>query len=137
MKETINMNKKEKDVWDTILEMNRKWTVENKAEDLKNYFHKNMVAITPVDLNRVEGQENCVKGWVNFAKNSKITSWKERDPKVQIYNESFAIVTYYFDMSFDVGSQTINMKGRDMFALVKEKGKWLVVADQFSQFPSL
>ena len=44
------------DVWQTILRMNKLWTVDNKAEELVNYFHKNMVAITPTDTFRREGQ---------------------------------------------------------------------------------
>jgi len=132
------MNKTQEQIWETIQEMNRKWTAENNTDELKNYFHKDMVAITPTDLKRIEGKENCVAAWKNFTENAKIRSWKETEPKVQIYGENkFAIVAYYFDMSFDMGGRTINMKGRDMFALVNENGKWLVVADQFSQFPNL
>ena len=132
------MDKTQEQIWQMIQEMNRKWTVENKASELKNYFHKNMVAITPTDLKRIEGGENCVTGWQNFTKNAKIHLWKESEPSIQVYGDGeFAIVTYYFDMSFDMGGQTINMKGRDMFSLVNENGKWLVVADQFSQFPNL
>ena len=97
-----------------------------------------MVAVTPTDLRRIERGGNCVAGWKKFAENTKIHFWKESEPKVQIYGEGkFAIVTYYFDMSFDMDGQTINMKGRDMFSLVNENGKWLIVADQFSQFPNL
>ena len=132
------MNKIQKQIWEMIQEMNRKWTVENNADELKNYFHKDMVAITPTDLKRIEGGENCVAGWKGFSQNAKIHFFKESEPKVQVYGDGkFAIVTYYFDMSFDMGEQTINMKGRDMFSLVNENGKWLIVADQFSQFPNL
>lgn len=131
------MDKIQEQIWQTIHEMNRKWTVENKADELKNYFHKDMVAITATDKERIEGGYNCVANWKNFSKNAKIHFWKELEPKIQVYGEDkFAIVTYYFDMSFDMDGQTINMKGRDMFSLVNEDGKWLVVADQFSQFPS-
>ncbi|VAX22176.1 hypothetical protein MNBD_NITROSPINAE03-1810 [hydrothermal vent metagenome] len=52
-----------------IQEMNRRWTVENNADELKNYFHKDMVAITPTDSKRIEGGENCVVGWKNFTEN--------------------------------------------------------------------
>ena len=132
------MNITQKQIWEVIQEMNRKWTVKNNADELKNYFHKDMVAVTPTDLRRIEGGGNCVAGWKKFAENTKIHFWKESEPKVQIYGEGkFAIVTYYFDLSFDMDGQTINMKGRDMFSLVNENGKWLIVADQFSQFPNL
>jgi len=132
------MNKLQKKIWEMIQEMNRKWTVENNADELKNYFHKNMVAITPTEMKRVEGGENCVAGWKNFTKKANIHFWEESEPKVQVHGEGkFAVVTYYFDMSFDMMGKTIKMKGRDMFSLVNENGKWLVVADQFSQFPNL
>lgn len=132
------MNKTQEQIWQVIQEMNRKWTVENKPDELMNYFHESMVAITATDMKRIEGREKCVAGWKNFSKNAKIHFWKELEPKIQVYGDGkFAVVTYYFDMSFDMGGRTINMKGRDMFALVNENGKWLVVADQFSQFPNL
>ncbi len=132
------MDETQEQIWKMIQEMNRKWTVENKADELKNYFHESMVAITPTDLKRIEGRENCVAGWKKFTENVKIHFWKELDQKVQVYGEGkFAIVTYYYDMSFDMGGQTINTKGRDMFSLIYENGKWLVVANQFSQFPNL
>jgi hypothetical protein len=130
------MDKTQKEIWKVIQEMNRKWTVENRPDELRNYFHKDMVAITATDQMRIEGGEQCVAGWKNFSKNATIHFWKELEPKVQVYGEGkFAIVTYYFDMSFDMGRQTISSKGRDMLSLVNENGKWVVVADQFSNFP--
>lgn len=130
------MNEEQECVWKTIQEMNRKWTLENKADELGKYFHEDMVAITATDKKRIEGGKQCLAGWKNFSENTKIHSWKELEPKIQIYgNGLFAIVTYYFDMSFDMGGRTINMKGRDMFSLINENGKWLIVADQYSQFP--
>jgi hypothetical protein len=132
------MNKTQEQIWTTIQEMNRKWTIENNADALKDYFHKDMVAITATDNKRIEGGENCVAGWKGFSESTKIHFFKETEPKVQVYgDDKFAIVTYYFDMSFDMGGQTINMKGRDMFSLINENGKWLVVADQYSAFPNL
>lgn len=46
------------------------------------------------------------------------------------------MVTYYFDMSFDMGGQAVKLGGRDMFVFAKESGKWLAVADQFSAYPA-
>ena len=132
------MNEKEikDDVWKTIRTLNRLWTVENKPDELKKYFHKNMVAITASDRNRLEGREACVASWKAFTQAVKIHCWKEIDPVVQLYGDGkLAVVTYYFDMSFDMGGQTIRLGGRDMFSLVYEDGQWWVVADQFSAYP--
>ncbi len=62
------------------------------------------------------------------------SSWEEVEPEVRLYG-NMAIVTYYFDMSFDMAGRTIAMGGRDMFVLVKENGRWWAVADRFSRFP--
>lgn len=45
------------------------------------------------------------------------------------------MVTYLFTITFVMGGQKQTMHGRDMFFLVTEGWKWLVVADQFSSEP--
>jgi len=133
----MEQSKMKEDVWRTIQKMNRAWVVEGDADKLKNYFHKDMVAITATDRERLEGRDACIASWKRFVEAAKIHYWKEIDPRVQIYgNGRFAVVTYYFDISFDIGGQTIKLGGRDMFALVNEDGKWWIVADQFSAYPS-
>ena len=121
------------EVWITLRSLNDAWTKGN-PNDLKEYFHKNMVAITGTDRERIEGREACVASWSDFANNAQFQYWKEIDPKIQMYGDT-AVVTYYFDMSFSLGGQTIDMGGRDMFMFVKEGGKWWAVADQFSAYP--
>jgi hypothetical protein len=133
----MDENKIKQEVWQTILDMNKLWTVDNKAEELVNYFHENMVAITSTDEFRRVGQASCVAGWKGFTDMAKINYWKEIDPKIDLYgNGLFAIVTYRFEMSFDINGQTIEMNGRDMFSLVKENNKWWIVADQYSPVPN-
>jgi hypothetical protein len=134
---TMDEHKIKQEVWQTILSMNQLWTIDNKAEELINYFHKNMVAITPTDAFRRVGQASCVAGWKGFSDMAKINYWKELDPIIDLYgNNLFAIVTYRFEMSFDINGQTIEMNGRDMFSLVKENSKWWIVADQYSPTPN-
>jgi len=124
------------EVWETVQALNRLWTVEGKTGDLTGYFHERMVAITPTDRLRREGGAACVAGWKGFTDAAKIHYWKEIDPKIELFgNGTFAVVTYYFDMSFDMGGQSITMGGRDMMSLVNEDGRWWVVADQFSSYP--
>ena len=124
------------EVWRTIQQMNRLWTSENRPELLKDYFHKDMIAITPSNAERIEGREACVKAWTDFAKAAKVAHWKETDPKILLFAKGkLAVVTYFFDMEFTMGGQKTRMNGRDLFALVKERGRWWIVSDQFSQTP--
>lgn len=123
----------EHEVWQTLRKMNDAWTKAD-GRDLVNFFHKNMVAITPTDRKRLEGREACVAGWVGFLKMARVLRWEEIDPEIQVYENS-AVVTYYFDMACEMNGQTVELSGRDMFFFVKEDGKWWAVADQFSSYP--
>jgi uncharacterized protein (TIGR02246 family) len=132
----LNASNVKDEVWRTIQAMNRAWTVEGDAERLRDYFHKDMVAITPVGRNRLEGREACVAGWKGFVQAAKIHYWQEMEPNVQLYGDGrFAVATYYWDMSYDMSGQTVKSSGRDMFVLVNEDGKWWIVANQFSMYP--
>jgi hypothetical protein len=122
-----------REVWETLRSLNDCWT-RGDGKDLINYFHKNMVAITPTDRDRLEGRKACVAGWSGFASRARIRHWEELDPQIAIHGNT-AIVTYYYDMSFEMDGQSIYTGGRDMFVFVKEDGKWWAVADQFSPFP--
>jgi ketosteroid isomerase-like protein len=132
---TINFNDSTKqEIWKTVRAMNDAWT-KGDPDDLARFFHRDMVAITPSDRNRLDGGEACIAGWKGFSSAARIHRWEEIDPAIQIYGDS-AVITYYFDMSFEMNGQTFDMGGRDMFFFVKEDGRWWAVADQFSSFPA-
>lgn len=122
------------EIWSTVRAMNDAWT-KGYPDDLSNFFHQNMVAITATDRNRLDGGAACIAGWKGFCDVARIHRWEEVDPVIHVYGDS-AVVAYYFDMSFDMGGQRINMGGRDMFFFVKEDERWWAVADQFSPYPA-
>ncbi|MCL1893521.1 MAG: nuclear transport factor 2 family protein [Holophagaceae bacterium] len=121
------------EIWAMVQAMNDVWTTGN-PEELSNYFHPNMVAVTPMNRHRIEGGVACIEGWKSFAKSAKIHYWKEINPIIHLYGNS-AVVAYDYDMSFDMGGSTTQSSGRDLFFVVKENGKWWAVADQFSPYP--
>lgn len=120
-------------IWSTLRAINDAWTKGN-PDDLAQYFHPDMVAITATDRHRLNGAAACIAGWKSFAEATTIHHWREIDPVIHVYGNS-AVVAYDFDMAFDMNGQTIQMGGRDMFFFVKENGRWWAVADQFSAYP--
>lgn len=122
------------EIWANVREMNDTWTKGN-PDDLSKFFHRDMVAITPTDRERLDGGAACVAGWKGFCSAARIHRWEEIDPVIHVYANS-AVVSYYFDMSFDMAGNTINLGGRDMFFFVKAGDKWWAVADQFSPYPA-
>jgi len=130
------MNKTEQEVWATVQAMNRCWTCGDllELEKLQDYFHDRMVALTPLNRYRLEGREACIAGWSNFARHATIHTWKEKEVLVQVFDEA-AVVTYYYELACDADGTALFLTGRDMLTLIREHGRWLVAADQFSPFP--
>lgn len=122
------------EIWATLRALNDAWTQGN-PDDLVEYFHPDMIAITATDQKRREGGATCLAGWKGFAEATRIHRWEEIDPVIQVYGPS-AVVAYYFDMSFEMNGRTIELGGRDMFFFVKENGRWLAVADHYSPYPA-
>ncbi|MDD1681581.1 MAG: nuclear transport factor 2 family protein [Methanoregula sp.] len=120
-----------------VKEMNRCWTAGWHEEQFRQYIHPDAVAIVPATPGRLEGRDAYVAGWRSFCEAAVIHEWKETGHKVQLYNGGkCAVVTYFFSLTFAIGAQKQTMQGRDMFFLVKEGRRWLVVADQFSPEPA-
>ena len=77
-----------------------------------------------------------VPGGEDFCEAAVIHEWRETDHKAQVYTSGkSAVVTYFFSITSAMGVQKLTIEGRDMFFLVKEGRKWLVVADKFSPEP--
>ena len=123
----------------TVEKYNRAWTLEHAPERLKEFFHPEMVAISPGALERIEGAESCIAGWSAFADANRVTEFRTHSEKVQLWGGgTVAVVTYCYEMSWEKpDSETVNSAGLDMFVLARENGRWWAVADQFSTFPKL
>jgi uncharacterized protein (TIGR02246 family) len=121
------------EIWSMVRAMNDAWTL-GDPNDLAKYFHPDMIAVTPAARHKLDGGQACIEGWKSFANSAKTHYWKEIDPAIHVYGNA-AVVAYDFDMSFDMGGKTIQSAGRDLLLVVKENGKWLVAADQFSPYP--
>ncbi|MBU0742352.1 nuclear transport factor 2 family protein [bacterium] len=127
------MNAVETEVWDPVEALNRCWTT-GSAADLRDYFHETMVAITPADRMPLLGREACVSAWTEYAETTKIISWQTHNPNIRVYGDT-AIVTYSYEMRCERAGMSFRPSGRDMIVLVRDAGRWWVIADQFSPYP--
>ncbi|MDR1828286.1 MAG: nuclear transport factor 2 family protein [Methylobacteriaceae bacterium] len=126
-------NPAQQEVFSVVHAANLAWT-KGDPDDLDQFFHPRMIAFTASDHNARIGSSACLEGWKGFAGAARIDEWRELDPKVELYGDS-AVVVYYYDMSGAFGDTPFHFTGRDMFFLVRENGRWLIVADHFSSYP--
>ena len=132
MDDTARMGETENMIWD----MNQCWTAGWHEEQFRQYIHPHAVAIVPTNPGWLEGRDAYRAGWRSFTQAVVIHEWRETYHKVQIYTSGkSAVVTYVFSITFARGRGRQSMQGRDMVFLVKEGGRGLVAADQFSPNP--
>ena len=120
----------QREVLATVHDMNRAWTG-GHAERLADYFHPRMVALTPADARRLESGAACQAAWAAYAEETVIHRWEESDPLVRVHGAA-AVVAYDYEIDAERAGQRRLMRGRDLLFLMRENGRWLVVADQFT-----
>ena len=127
----------EHEVWAVVVAMNRLWTIDGKPERLVDYFAPEMIAITPTDAFRREGQASCVAGWTDFVRTSHIRRWEEKNPKVLVLADGLcAVVAYDFEIDFEMNGHRVEMHGRDLMTFEKREKRWWLVADMFAPAPA-
>jgi len=123
----------EKEVLGVVTDLNRCWTT-GRTDELARFFHPDMVAVTPADRLPLVGGGTCAAAWKAYADSTTIRSFHAADYRVRVFGNA-AVVTYTFEMECEQGGKTFMPSGRDMMLLVREDGKWWLVADQFSAYP--
>ena len=122
--------------WETIQTLNRLWTADDRPEELARFFHERMIAVVPQEAAPKLGRLACVAGWSGFCRMARIHSWEESEPHIELYAQGLcAVVSYTFAIEFTIGTTRFYQKGRDLFTLVFEDGRYQVVADQYSPMP--
>ena len=122
-----------REVWATVRALNDAWTRAD-GSTLGEFFHPRMVAIAPGVRRPYVGREACVAAWNAFAASAAIREWRESDLGIQVFGDT-AVVTYEYELSAGMNGRDVVLRGRDMLTLLREAGRWWLIADQFSPLP--
>jgi hypothetical protein len=108
-----------------VRELNRTW-VSGAPQKLGPFFHPDIVIVHPGFQGRSVGREACVASYVEFAKNAKVLAFEEREPEVDVFDD-VAVVSYTFDIAYDLEGRRYREQGRDLFVLRRQRGRWRAV----------
>jgi ketosteroid isomerase-like protein len=93
---------------------------------LQSCFHRDMV-IKGGDLETAaEGRKACVRSYIDFIDQAKISEFKQDEPDIRIFGNT-AIASYSWRIGYSMGGKDYDEKGWDIFAFMREDGKWLAV----------
>jgi ketosteroid isomerase-like protein len=108
-----------------LQKINEAWS-KGHPEELAEYFHEDLVILSPTLQRMGEGKEACVKSYKDFLEHADIHEYKERDHMIDVWGKT-AVATYAFDISYEMNGQTSRESGHDMFVFNREAEKWLAV----------
>ena len=122
---TISEEKSIEDITQIIKKINQSWK-EGYTEKLEKYFHEKMMVVSP-DLKILgEGREACIKSYSDFITQAKVKKYSESALDVRVW-EKTAIVSYKYDVVWEMGGKAYEESGKDLFIFTFECGKWLAV----------
>jgi len=120
-----NTKKDPEEVRELLQKITDAWT-RGDPDDLAEYFHEELVILSP-DLQRMgKGKAACVQSYKDFMAQAVVHEYKERDHKIDVWGNT-AVSTYAFDITYEMDGQTFRESGHDMFVFNQEGEKWLAV----------
>jgi len=110
------MTAAEQHLWETVQALNRAWA-EGRRDDVLPFLHRDRVG-----------------SWRTNDDGTTVLEWREDDAHVRIYQSVAAVVTYAYVVRYrPAGGEPRERRGRDAVFLVRENGRWLVIADQLTR----
>lgn len=111
--------------WDTIRRINQAWVL-RRAEDLEAVLHPDVVVVPPPPAAAVRGREACIASYREFALEARVLHFEELSPAVEVFGDT-AVATYDFAITYEIGGTYTTERGREIFVLTREDGRWLAV----------
>lgn len=108
-----------------IRRINQAWLA-GRVDDLAPLVHPDVVMVFPGFVGQVAGREGFLEGFREFCANARIHEFHERDHQISVTGE-VAVVTFRYDMVYELSGQRSRASGRDLWVLAKQAGRWLAV----------
>lgn len=112
-------------LWLHVKSLNEMW-VSGNPDKLDPFFHNDVVVLHFDYKTRLRGREAVIASYHEFCEESTVNTFKQFKPIIDIFGNT-AVVTYAFEIEYEMGGQVYNESGRDMFVFLQEDSDWLAV----------
>ncbi|MGH9280919.1 MAG: nuclear transport factor 2 family protein [Acidimicrobiales bacterium] len=106
--------------WETVQRINQAWR-DGDAAGIGGLFHEDAVIVHPGFEGRSEGRDACVRSYQEFAEQAAVQRLDAFDAHTDVVGDT-AVVTYGFEIDYQVEGELLNDSGRDVFVLRRENG---------------
>ncbi len=117
--------KSKKEIIEIIKKIILSW-VEGHPENLRNYFHENMMIVSPELKVLGKGIEECIKGYSDFINQATIIEHNISEPEIYVF-ENTAIASYKYDFAWEIKGKSYKESSQNLFAFTYTDNNWLAV----------
>ncbi len=126
--QNYNLSIMEKDVLGVIKAFNKAFA----ANDVERYFsfiHEEITLFIPSSPYRIEGKVDDKEEfvWSLERERTKVGFFQELQPKIQVLNESTALVTYHNRGAYGAEENESILYLKESNLLIKENNKWKII----------
>lgn len=100
--------------------------VEGNPEKLNEYFHEDIMIVSPELKVRGKGKDECIKSYVDFLSKATLNEYNQSEPQICVFG-STATVSYKYDVGWEINGESFKESGQNLFVFTRVDGKWLVV----------
>lgn len=108
-----------------IKNINQAW-LNDRLEELDQYFHPDVVFVQPKFAGRLEGRAACVGSYREFCAQAKVREYRDGEPRIDLFGPC-AIATYPFHMLYELAGESYREAGYDTLVFSKGEGGWRAV----------
>lgn len=105
--------------------LNQAW-VSGEPEQMANFFHPQVVFVSPDLHTRMQGREACVATYKEFCDHAKVLSFSESEAAIEVWGTT-AVALYHFEIRYEMNQQALHETGQDLFVFAREDGEWKAV----------
>ena len=105
--------------------LNQAW-LEGRVDDMASLVHPDVVSVFSGFEKSQEGRDGLLAGFRDFVQNANIDGLQEQDLRADVVGDT-AVVTYRFDMFYEIPSGRYRSTGRDFWVFQQQGEAWLAV----------
>lgn len=114
----------EREIGELVEAINACW-IEGRYEDLRRYFHEEMVLVTPDFRKRLEGVGPIIDSYRDYGEQATVHSFEAEEPRVDVFGTA-AITATPFTIEYEFEGARSREAGVDLLMLTREPDGWQV-----------
>ena len=113
------------EIRDLIDNINRIW-LQGDPEDLRRYFHPDVVIQPPGDTPRVYGIDACIASYIEFRSEARIQRFTPGDAEIDVFGDT-AVATYRYEIVYELRQEKFDELAGELLVLLRSEDGWRIV----------